>query len=932
MMKKRLITTVSALISACTLLSAQNEDVTVKGSIVSADDGSPVDYATIILSPSNMYSMSDQDGLFNIDRVPAGEISLSVEFFGMESIDTVFTAKSGQTIELALSMKPVSFRLEHVVVTATQNKAGSSTASNISRQAMDHLQTSSLNDVMALLPGVEISNPDLSSAQSITVRSITGPNSALGTAIYMDGAPLSNNANLQTLSATISGSSENPTGGGESTSGVDVRSLSTDDEEAGGVIRGIPSVEYGDLTSGAVIVKSRAGKSPWTVRFKTNPNIYQVSAAKGFSLGRKAGDLNVSADYAYSQNNLTQNFAFYQRANAKALWSIMLGDHTNANTSLSLTYGKDTRNRNPDDPFPTESKGTELGIRLNHNGSAYLNREWLKSINWTVSGSYTDKTSYYMSSASNALSLYSTAMTDAVYTNIPGLEISDADGNPITRLPEGDEDIRGRVLPYSYEYFYNIYGKEVNAFAKLNFDMSHTWGNITDRLLVGANFKTDGNLGKGAVYEDETPPLRNINNTASGYRKRPYYDIPFINQLGIYAEDHFSWKFANRELNLTAGLRFDYVNGLTSLAPRFNASVDIFPWMTLRGGWGITSKAPTSIYLYPNYAYHDLVLFNGMDVNLPEEERLLVAQTTVYDVTNKDLEIARNRKAEIGLDFNILNRFRVSVTAYDEFMKNGYGIGQDIGSFHWMTYTNYVIDHENPGSIPTLKKGNTYSTFFQTYNPLNNMMTRNSGVEYEIDLGRFDAIRTSFYINGAWMKGYYQRDGYSFGTRQPTGTPEFNVAIFDACPQNHTERLNTTLRITHNIPKIGLAITLTGQFTWFYKYWTEYPYDDEMPSRYISHTDGKIYDFEPSMADDPDFSYMLPALSDARFTVEQYQPFAIFNLNVSKEIGDALTASFYVNNLFNSHPLYKTKASGSYIDITENIPIFFGFELKVSIK
>ena len=121
MMKKRLITTVSALISACTLLSAQNEDVTVKGSIVSADDGSPVDYATIILSPSNMYSMSDQDGLFNIDRVPAGEISLSVEFFGMESIDTVFTAKSGQTIELALSMKPVSFRLEHVVVTATQN-------------------------------------------------------------------------------------------------------------------------------------------------------------------------------------------------------------------------------------------------------------------------------------------------------------------------------------------------------------------------------------------------------------------------------------------------------------------------------------------------------------------------------------------------------------------------------------------------------------------------------------------------------------------------------------------------------------------------------------------------------------------------------------------------------------------------------------------
>ena len=104
------------------------------------------------------------------------------------------------------------------------------------------------------------------------------------------------------------------------------------------------------------------------------------------------------------------------------------------------------------------------------------------------------------------------------------------------------------------------------------------------------------------------------------------------------------------------------------------------------------------------------------------------------------------------------------------------------------------------------------------------------------------------------------------------------------------------------------------------------------PEFKLCFKDGKIYDFEPSMADDPDFSYMLPALSDARFTIEQYQPFVIFNLNISKEIGDALTASFYVNNLFNSHPLYKTKASGSYVDITADVPIFFGFELKVSIK
>ena len=66
------------------------------------------------------------------------------------------------------------------------------------------------------------------------------------------------------------------------------------------MIRGIPSVEYGDLTSGAVIINSKAGREPFRLRFKTNENIYQVSAGKGFNLGGKKGSLNISGDYAYN--------------------------------------------------------------------------------------------------------------------------------------------------------------------------------------------------------------------------------------------------------------------------------------------------------------------------------------------------------------------------------------------------------------------------------------------------------------------------------------------------------------------------------------------------------------------------------------------------------------------------------------------------------
>ncbi len=923
--------------------ASPKKTITISGDIVAASDGTPVDFASILVSPSQLYSMSDKDGSFSIGNVPVGKITLTVQAYGMERIDTTFVATAGKDVTLKLSLKEVSFRLEDVVVVATGNKAGSSTASNISRQAMDHMQTSSLADAMSLLPGVSMTNPDLSYSQSITIRSaepiLPGEtaNSAsvmnsLGTSLIVDGAPISNNANLQTLSPVVSGSAGDDSRLYSSPArGTDVRSLSTDNIESIEIIRGIPSAEYGDLTSGVVLVKSKAGKSPLTVRFKTNPNIYQVSAGQGFSLGEKAGDLNISSDYAYSRNSLTKSQSFYQRANVKALWTIRPSEIVNETTSLTLSYGRDRSRLNPDDKTSrTQSYANDLGFAFSTNGRASVNGSWLRSVNWLVSGSLNDKKSHYESTATNAMNLYSNSMTDGeVYSNVLGGQIYDVEGNLITNVSE-DSNVKGVVLPYSYFYQYDILGKEVNAFAKLNVDFGHTWGNVNERLLLGVDFKTDGNLGKGSVYDEDFPPFRNINNTESGYRTRSYSEIPFINQLGLYAENYFNWNFLNRTLNLVTGVRYDNVNGLGSLAPRINASIDVFPWMTIRAGYGLTSKAPTAYYLYPNKSYHDYILYNGVFAGMPENEQLLIAKTDVYDASNPDLEIAVNHKAEVGVDFNILGRYRVSVTAYDERMDNGYAYGTDISSFIWYQTTTYEVDHKDEGQRPVLKKGQEYNLFYTVYKPLNNVKSRNSGVEYEIDLGRFDAIRTSFYINGAWMRSSNTNKGYYFGTRAKTGTPEKNIGIYEPeLRTSYAELFNTTFRATHNIPQVGLAVTLTGQLNWYSKYWTEYG-NDTMFIKYISRKDGKVYDFDPSLKKDEEFSYMFPTLNDNRFAVEKYFPTVLFNLNVSKEIGEMFTASFYVNNIFNSRPLYQSKYNGEYEEL--GIPIFFGFEFKVSIK
>ena len=85
--------------------------------------------------------------------------------------------------------------------------------------------------------------------------------------------------------------------------------------------------------------------------------------------------------------------------------------------------------------------------------------------------------------------------------------------------------------------------------------------------------------------------------------------------------------------------------------------------------------------------------------------------------------------------------------------------------------------------------------------------------------------------------------------------------------------------------------------------------------------------FTKEMANNPDFKYMINQKSPSRFISEKYKTTLVFNMNISKEIKDFMTASFYVNNIFNSRPLDPSEVTpGVFTEL--NNPIYFGFELK----
>ena len=426
-MKKRKLCVTAALsllfsgITPLPLHAQSHEKGSISGKIHELDEKEkriPLGYATLYFPDYGIGTTSDENGRFNMTNVPMGKARVQVMYVGKVTIDTLVNVNRDLTLDFTLQNE--NFNLKEVTVTATQNRAGRSTASNISRQAMDHLQATSLNDLLSLMPGGVSQNSALNNSQQINIRQIAGNSSheealnALGTAIIRDGAPISNNSNLSAMNPTVSGGASAMSGGASPSGGVDVRSISTENIESVEIIRGIPSVEYGDLTSGAVIVHTKAGREPLRVKAKANPNVYQVSMGTGYELGKDKGALNVSADYAYNTNDPKATYQHYQRATGKVMYSnTFFHNKLRSNTSLDFIYGKDTRERNPDDESTqTISEGRDVGFNLNTNGTWNINKGWLQNIRYVISGNYTDKQSFFETAYGSASAPYSMTTTD----------------------------------------------------------------------------------------------------------------------------------------------------------------------------------------------------------------------------------------------------------------------------------------------------------------------------------------------------------------------------------------------------------------------------------------------------------------------------------------------------------------------------------------
>ncbi|MGD9978360.1 MAG: carboxypeptidase-like regulatory domain-containing protein, partial [Bacteroidales bacterium] len=252
----------------------------------------------------NLWTCSDMNGKYIIKNIPAGAYTMQASCLGFEIYSQSFTVPvTGQYI---IKMVTTSLALDEVVVVAKEGKKITSTTT-INASTLEHIQPSDLTDIMQLIPGNISSNPNLNDPKQLAIREIISSRSSvdemasLGTSLIIDGAPVSNDANMQ-VSSTTSASMGTLTSNFSSsaTGGVDARNISVDNIESVEVVRGVASAEQGDALSGVVKVNLKKGYTPLTAKVKVDPNIKQFYLGKGINLPMERGALNFDFDVTKS--------------------------------------------------------------------------------------------------------------------------------------------------------------------------------------------------------------------------------------------------------------------------------------------------------------------------------------------------------------------------------------------------------------------------------------------------------------------------------------------------------------------------------------------------------------------------------------------------------------------------------------------------------
>lgn len=850
--------------------------------------GEPLSGATMQLVQSGLWGISGKDGEVEIRNVPRLPVAYKVSMLGYKDVEGEICLDGKDNVRILMEEESLSMR--EVVVVAQAGQGGESTTSIIGRQALDHLQATSLKDILQLLPGgVSMKNPSLTSPGQFKVRTLASDdNATFGAAIIINGMPVSTNANMNTGLGLSSISSGN--------SGADLRSIATDDIESVEIIRGVASAEYGDVSSGVMIVNKRIGVSDLNMKARIMPGIMQLHAGKGFDI-KSAGSLNISADYARGTSDprfLTDKYnrGLLSLAHRKTL----LNKTWTLTTNIDLSYTGEWKGADPDEPEAMKkffSSRDAFSLRLSHNGMLKLDKALARTLKYDV-----------------ALSLSSDRIFNDRLVSVGSGAILDA---------TKDGMYEGTPYPSSYETLSGTKSNPVMYWAKFSDLFYLNVGNMSNRFNVGTEWKIEGNRGIGQY--DKTPKFKAFAQD----RIRRFCDIPYMNQISAYFEDNVVLTFSERRYpNITGqvGVRWTVVQPwrnerMMALSPRLNIAVNPVRYLSLRLGYGISEKVPSLQDLYPSPDYYD---FYNMSVSDGQKSYYLYS-TRVFDNKPVSIKTMRGTKYELGFDVRLDNGMSFSVVGYHEKVSRCFGPDNsewktlvfDVWNAADVTFTGQkpIYDQQNPSRRDTV--------LYNLIRPGNPKSRRNRGIEFDFNFGKINATNTSFYLSGAWSET--RSSSSNLGYKLPVGEARNYGPVYVVYPESsysfsENRRFSATLRVVQHIPAIRFIVSASAQCILY-----EYDHEVSSGTRPLGYIYGSEYiKFTEDQLDDIEFNFHGYMLKDQIFDTRisnvpvTWPAIWCLDMRVTKEIGDKAGFSFYANNVLFSQPWQSNSVSVSKVE------------------
>jgi hypothetical protein len=182
----------------------------IAGKVIDVQKNSGISRVLIRIEELDSVKYTGNDGFFEFRDIPEGTYTIILQapgygrtiFLGLPVISNEVIYKQFYLQKSAEEGE--KFYIGGIEVSAEREllPENAATTTSITSGEIEHLQASSLGDVLELIPGQKFTNPGLEDVKQISLRQTptddeADRNAALGTQVVIDNIPLSNNANMQ---------------------------------------------------------------------------------------------------------------------------------------------------------------------------------------------------------------------------------------------------------------------------------------------------------------------------------------------------------------------------------------------------------------------------------------------------------------------------------------------------------------------------------------------------------------------------------------------------------------------------------------------------------------------------------------------------------------------------------------------------------------